>query len=136
MCPAGAAPGSAPADLRRPAAAACSSQSQLEGGEDALDAVAHVLAREGGAADVLDVLVELQGVAILLADELGAPLGIADFAAMGFAVVDDFVLANASVDDEPADSLAAGFGAPDLEQRIAHAHAAGLLDSFLQRRRD
>src|SRR5882724_9747270 len=59
------------------------------GGEHTFDTVGHVLAGKGRAADVADVMRQLQGIGGALADELRPPFGIAYFITIGLAIVDD-----------------------------------------------
>src|SRR5262245_41918158 len=65
--------------------------------QESPDPFGDVTAGERGAADVLDVLVELQRGAMRLADELFAPLRVANLVAVGLAIVEDLDLPHGAV---------------------------------------
>src|SRR5437016_1449314 len=65
--------------------------------EQTFDAVSDMAAGEGCAADIFDVILEFELRAVLLAGELPAPFLIADFVAVGFAIVQDFELPHAAI---------------------------------------
>src|SRR4026209_2281161 len=65
------------------------SEAGLIQGEEAFDAFRHVPRRQGGAGYVANVLIELEGIAARLADELREPAAIGDLAAIGFAIFED-----------------------------------------------
>src|SRR5262245_18716398 len=114
--------------------------------QEAPDTFGDVTAGEGGAADVLDVDVELQRRAVGLADELLAPLRVADLVSVGLAIVEDLdlphgavgvqgkppgdelMLADHLVPDEPAQERGALACAPDLLGCLVHVDARVLLD--------
>src|SRR5215813_10604372 len=76
----------------------CARRTLLETGviqcEEAFDALRHVARREGGARDVANVLIELEGIPARLADELSEPAAIADLAAVRFAIFQDLDVTN------------------------------------------
>src|ERR1700751_5009639 len=65
-------------------------------GENAAHALRDVPAGKGGAADVVDAVVQSKARAGRFADKLFAPVGIANFAAVAFAIIKDFDLFNAA----------------------------------------
>src|SRR5262245_24285862 len=114
--------------------------------QESTDPFGDVTAGERGAADVLDVLVQLQLSAMGLADELLAPLRVANLVAVGLAIVEDLdlpygavgvqgqrpgdelVLTDHLVLDEPALECGSLEHTPDLLGRLAHVDARVLLD--------
>src|SRR4051794_3353946 len=98
---------------------------------DPLHTLSHVMRRQCGAGDVADIVPDLERTAAALADELREPARAPDFAAVGFAVLEDVnlaypprriqgdrivdveVLSDHPVKDEKPDGSASGFGSPD-----------------------
>src|SRR5690242_5723972 len=100
--------------------------------EQPLDAVGDMLTGQRAAADVHDVDADLERIGQRLADELVAPLELADLIAVRLAILDHLELAHAAVgidadrvgdelvladdliDDEPAHQLAGSARLPDM----------------------
>src|ERR1044071_3518742 len=70
-------------------------EEDIVGSQQAFDAVGDVTARQRRTGNVLDVAIELQRVAVLLADELRAPPRVPHFATVGFAILEDLDAADA-----------------------------------------
>lgn len=56
--------------------------------QQALDAIRHIAAGQGSAADIRHIFVQLEGIGLGLADQVLAPGGAAYLVAVGFAVVE------------------------------------------------
>src|SRR5579863_2437721 len=112
--------------------------------EEALHAVGHMLARQGGARYVANVLSRLQLRTRLLTGELSAPIRFADLSSVCFPVLqnldrlhrasrvqsqrkrNELVFSHHFIDHEPA----AGGDAPQLELSVANAHTGDVFDGL------
>src|SRR6267143_1262950 len=69
--------------------------------KQALDAIGYVAARKRGAADVTDILVQLQRIARSLPGKLAPPRSVADLVAVAFEVLQDLDASHAAIGPEP-----------------------------------